>query len=122
MIKFIQCVRSRSDLSLQQFREYWQQYEARVRRVAEVSGALRATLDTGLAVDANLDVMASRGTTAPFEGVAEILWERSPDLAALAQDPAVRAAIGAMRQLQAEFVDLERSTFFFARADDVYPG
>lgn len=119
MIKFIQCVRSQRELSLQEFRRFWQDYEGRVRRVAEVSGAVGATLDTTLAVDANLEVVAARGTTAPFEGVAEILWERAPDLSRLAHDPEVRAAIAAMRELQEEFVDLERSAFFFAAAQEL---
>ncbi len=122
MIKFIQCVRSRRDLSLQQFREYWQEYEGKVRRVAEVSGAVRATLDTTLAVDANLQVMTLRGTAAPYEGVAEILWERAPALALLTEGSDLRAAIEQMQALQAEFVDLERSAFFFAMTQDVAVG
>lgn len=122
MIKFIQCVRSRRELSLQEFRRYWQDYEARVRRVAEVSGAIGAMLDTTLAVDANLQVVAARGTAAPFEGVAEILWERAPDLSRMANDSELRAAITAMQELQAEFVDLERSSFFFAASQELLPG
>jgi hypothetical protein len=53
--------------------------------------------------------------------VAEILWERAPDLTRLAQDANVRAAIAAMQELQAEFVDLERSAFFFAGAQELLP-
>jgi hypothetical protein len=119
MIKFIQCVRGRPGLDLLAFRKFWQEYEKRVLRVAQLSGAVGATVDTTLAVDANLEVMTTRGTAPPYEGVAEIEWERAPEFARLAEMPEVRAAIAAMQALQAEFVDLERSTFFFTAAREL---
>jgi hypothetical protein len=122
MIKFMQCVRSRPEIGLHEFRRYWQQYEERLLRVGELSGAVRVTIDTTLAVDANLQVMTARGTAPPFEGVAEIWWERAPDFARLESEPELRAAMGAFRSLQAEFIDLERSTFFFAAGRDLLGG
>jgi hypothetical protein len=121
MIKLIQCLRSRRDLDLQGFRRHWQEYEEHIRRIAVLSGAAHATLDTTLAVDANLAVVATRGTSPPFEGVAEISWERAPDWIALAGDPALRDAISGMQRAQADFVDLERSAIFFASAQALLP-
>jgi len=48
----------------------------------------------------------------------ETLWQRAPGLSALQGETDQHAAIAARQQLQAGLIDLERSTFFFAVAQD----
>ena len=73
MIKFMQCIKSKTGISLNDFRGHWQKYEEEFRAVAEAFGAVRVTLSTTLAVKENVQIMTTRKSAWPYEGVAE-LW------------------------------------------------
>jgi hypothetical protein len=120
MIKFIQCVRRKPELSIQEFRRYWGEYERRVAELAAMVGAAGATSSVTLAVDANLQVMTRRRTSQPFDAVAEVWWERAPDLSGMEEDPGIGRALAAYQALQEEFMDLERSSFFFTKEDAIH--
>jgi hypothetical protein len=122
MIKFIQCVRRKQGLSVAEFRRYWETYQDRLRALAEISGAVRLTVDTTLAVEQNAQIMISRGTDEPYDGLAEFWWSTGPEALAFVNRPDVRESIEATRLFQQEFMDLERSTFFFTSEEVCFVG
>jgi len=114
MIKLVQCIHSKSELSQQDFRAQFERYGKFLQASLETIGAVELELTRTLAVQANAEIMISRSTGAPFDAMVEIWWP-----SAVALDEAVATASGAKaveqaRTLQEEFMDLERSVFFFA--------
>jgi quinol monooxygenase YgiN len=114
MITFIQCVRRRPELSIPQFRESWRAYGVQAEGLARATGALGLSMNTTLAVEPNLQVRLHRGTSEPYDGLLKIAWPNAAGLKAQLEKPEVAAALEAFRSLQETFIDLERSSFFFA--------
>jgi hypothetical protein len=90
MIKFVQCVRRKPGLSKQEFREEWMRYGELVKEIAGASQAARCLMSTALQVDQNLDIMQSRGTKAPYDGMVEIWWGQGAGVVAFMQTSVAR--------------------------------
>jgi len=117
MIKFIQCIRRREDVSPADFVRFWSQYRKAVDAVGEATQAVRVTASRTLAVPQNTQLMLARGIGRPFDGIIEVWWERGADVLGELDQPTKRAPLEALWQLQAEFMDLEHSSFFFTTED-----
>jgi len=120
MIKFVQCIRSRAELSPLEFHRSWDQYRQAVDAVAKATQAVRVTASRTLAVPQNTLVMVARGTEKPFDGVIEVWWERGADVIEELDQPTVRTPLEAMQQLQSQFMDLKHSSFFFTSEDVLF--
>ncbi len=117
MIKFVQCIRRKPELSVAEFRTFWREYRSGFQRVAETVEAVRCTESMTLAVSQNLDVMLSRGTQAPFDAMAEIWITNAASIEEYAKSQAFQDALSELRSLQEKFVDFENSSFFFTSED-----
>jgi len=117
MIKFVQCVRRMPGLSKQEFREQWALYGEKVKAISDASKGKRCVLSTALVVDQNMEIMQSRGTKAPYDGMAEIWWERGGDVVAFLESDSAQKPVEDLRQAQEAFMDLPNCTFFFASED-----
>ena len=117
MIKYMQCVRRRPEMSVQDFRQHWDTYKSLVQTVAQKAGAVKVTINTTLAVQQNTDVVSTRGTREPYDGVIEFCIERGPDAMQALERPEALPHVEAMQEAQAEFIDLKNSTFFFLSED-----
>lgn len=114
MITFIQCIRRKRDVSIQDFRRSWKAYQVKATELAKVLNAVGLTFSTILAVDENLQVMLFRGTSEPYDGLVELRVSNAPRMMErLEQEPA-KTIWQELQALQNEFIDLERSSFFFA--------
>lgn len=122
MITFIQCVRRRPELSIQQFRESWHAYAAKAEALARATGAIGLFMNTTLAVERNLHVRLSRGTSEPFDGVLKLCWSNAAGMQEQLERPEVADALEAFENLQQTFLDLERSSFFFASEETLVDG
>ena len=119
MIKFIQCVRKKPEISIQDFRRSWKIYQAKATELAKAMNAKGLTFCTTLNVEENLQVMLSRGTSEPYDGVAQFLISNAPQtIEALNREPA-KSLMKNLQKLQTEFFDLENSSFFFAAEEVV---
>lgn len=118
MIKFVQCVRRKHGLSKQEFREHWAAYGEAVKALADASEARRCIRSTALVVDQNMQIMQSRGTLAPYDGMIELWWERGADVVAFLNSGDGEGLLEDLRRAQEVFMDLPNSTFFFASEDD----
>jgi len=119
MLKFIQCVRKRKELPHAEFRRLWDEYRERAAAVAEAVGATRFSVSTALAVTPNVQVQLTRGTVAPFDGVAEFWFPRAAGMEGVFERPEVAERVAAMRELQERLADLSQSVFFFASEEVV---
>jgi hypothetical protein len=120
MIKFVQCIRRRVELSPLEFHRSWDEYRQAVDAVAKATQAVRVTASRTLAVPQNTLVMVARGTEKPFDGVIEVWWERGGDVIDELDQPTVRSHVDAMRELQSQFMDLKHSSFFFTTEDVLF--
>ena len=118
MLKWVQCVRRRPELTVVEFRRQWLEYgEAIVSLGAEI-GAVRIEVSAALAVEANLEWQARRGSAAPFDGLAEVHFSGSaPQFFEALRAPGAKANVERLLQLQEEFVDVPHSCFFLASQD-----
>ncbi len=117
MLKLVQCVKGKGDIELLEFRHYWDEYRRRLETMLGEVGATRIDFSTALAVEDNLRLMVSRGTREPYDGVVEIYFEDPRVLHEGLKDGPGRQLVDELRAFQEEFIDLERSTFFFAIDD-----
>ena len=117
MIKFVQCIRRKRGLSKQEFRDQWAAYGEKVKAVAEASEATRTVLSMALQVEQNLEIMQSRGTKAPYDGMVEIWWERANEVVAFLDSGAGDEILDDLRRAQEALMDLPNCTFFFASED-----
>ena len=85
--------------------------------MARALNAKGLTFCTTLNVEENLQVMLTRGTSEPYDGVAQFLFSNAPrTIGALSHEPG-KSLMKNLQALQSEFVDLENSAFFFAAED-----
>ena len=119
MIKFIQCIRKKSELSHVEFRRLWAEYRERAAAVAEAVGTSRFSVSTALTVAHNVHVQLTRGTVAPFDGVAEFWFSRAAGMEGVFERPEVIKRVSAMREMQEQLADLSQSVFFFASEEVV---
>jgi len=119
MIKFIQCIRKKPELSHVEFRRLWAEYRERAAAVAEVTGVTRFSISTMLTIAPNVRVMLERGTVAAFDGVAEFWFPKAAGLEEVFERPEVIKRVSAMRELQEQLADLSQSAFFFASEEVV---
>ncbi len=119
MLKFIQCIRKKPGLPPAEFRRLWEQYRDRAGAVAAAVGVSRFSVSTALAVTPNVQVQLTRGTVAPFDGVAEFWFDRAAGMEGVFESPEVAQRVAAMRELQEQLADLGQSVFFFASEEVV---
>lgn len=120
MIKFIQCIKARPGLSITDFRRYWERYEKVARAIAEATDSVGLSLSTTLAVQQNLEVQLERGTSDPFDGILEIRWPNASGLETALAKPDVAKNIESLQAMQEEFVDFDKSSFFFTSEKIVF--
>ncbi len=118
MIKFMQCIRRKPQLSVAEFRSEWERYKQIWQELARLSEAKRMATSVSLAIDQNSSIQLARGTQEPFDGVLEVWWTSGEQVVKYTQDPALQDKLASMRQLQEQFIDLGSSSFFFASEED----
>jgi hypothetical protein len=69
MIRLIHCVRKRDDLSLEEFRRYWDsgEFAQSIERMARLVGALGFAINATLAVSANRMLMELRAENEAYQ-------------------------------------------------------
>ncbi len=121
MVKLLFCLRRQPRLSREEFQRYWRESHAPL--VAARAAALgvrryvqRHTIDEPLYAG----MARPRGGLAPYDGVAELWWDRGP----LEGEAAIDAARRAGRELledEGRFIDLANSPVFFVEDHEVIP-
>lgn len=115
MIRFINCMKRKPELTPDQFRQYWNdpRFTALIERVATLTGATRYAKNATLIVAANTLVKETRGTRDFYDGVLEYWWDNATHLIERTESPEGRQLAEEMLAFQRQFVDLAASTAFF---------
>jgi EthD domain len=122
MIKLMQCIRRKPQLSVAEFRQHWDRYKEAWLELAKLSEARRMVTSIGLDIDLNASIQLARGTREPFDGVLEIWWESGDHVDRCIQNPALQGKLASMRRFQEEFIDLASSSIFFTSEDEHFGG
>ena len=115
MIRFIHCMKARSDLSTDEFRRFFTSPEMRAffDQAVEMTDAISYKICPTLNIDANLGLQEERGGAEPFDGVIEIWWESGADLMKIKDSEEFKQAMYEATAYQMQFVDFSRSSRFF---------
>jgi len=121
MIKMVYCVKKRSDISSEAFRDYWlNQHGPRVKRHAPAVRMKKYiqshTLESPVAEMAR----GTRGMTDSYDGITECWWESLDDLIDALQTPEGAAANEDLARDEANFVDLAASCIFFTEEHTIF--
>lgn len=122
MIKVVFCLHRQPHLSRTEFQDYWRNVHAPlVTRWAEVLHISRYVQSHTLDDAAFAGLAASRGGQPAYDGVAELWIDEVAENSAA--DVALEVARAALELLEDEkkFIDLARSTIFYARVHEVLP-
>ena len=93
MIRFIHCIKRRPELTVEDFRQYWNgsEYTGLVDRLGLALGATRVETNLTLLVEANVELMEERNSKEPFDAVLEVGWDNARRLMELRESPQVAA-------------------------------
>jgi hypothetical protein len=118
MIRFINCVRKKEDISHQEFRTYCNdpKFRALFDKLISQVKPKRFERKLTLQVEMNLRIMEERGGTEPFDGIIEWWWDNASELSSTLEKPETKAALEEMKLFQNQFMDFERSSAFFTEA------
>jgi hypothetical protein len=115
MIRFINCVRKKEDISHQEFRTYWDdpKFRALIEKLISQVKSKRFEKKLTLQVEMNLRVMEERGSRAPYDGTIEWWWDNAAELSSILENEETKTLFQEMKLFQSEFIDLKRSSAFF---------
>jgi hypothetical protein len=118
VLKWVQCIRRRPELTVVEFRRLWVEYGEEVVALGAEVGAFRVEVSASLAVEANLAWRLQRGSAAPFDGIAELHFSGSaPEFFEVLKQPGPKGHVDRLLLLQEGFVDVPHSCFFLASQD-----
>ena len=113
MIKISFCLRRLSELTHEEFFDYWKnEHGSLVQQHKVVLRIARYIQFHGDFGPMTSKLIAFRGSPQPYDGIAEIWYESRSALETLGQDPAARAASRLLWEDEKRFVDLENSPIF----------
>jgi len=115
LIRFINCIKRRDDISQQEFRNYWnsEEFEELRYKVVAISGAKKSSKSLTLQVEANVLLMQDRGTAEPYDGTFEYFWDNAASLMDVYDTGDAIAAMREMNGYLEQFVDMSKSSAFF---------
>jgi uncharacterized protein (TIGR02118 family) len=123
MIKLIFCLRRLPHLSRHDFQAYWRETHAPLVKHHAQSLRIRRYVQVHTAEDPLQQALrAPRGGPEPFDGVAELWWDKREDLAAVLQDPEGQKAAVELLEDERRFIDLENSPLWLAQEHPVIEG
>jgi hypothetical protein len=119
MIRYINCIRKRKDISPEEFREYWTgaEYKELLDKLAGYYRAARYSRNLTLKVAMGDRLISDRGLGDPYDGTIEFYWDNANHLSTLYDSAEAQALADQINKYQSEFIDLSRSTAFFTESE-----
>ncbi len=114
MIKFTECIRRSSNLSHEEFLDYWLHTHGPL--VKSVSADLkmgRYVQSHTLAHPVHDAIRKNRGTGEPYDGIVEVWYDTREAMERSFVTPAMKAANEKLREDEKRFIDWAGSTGFF---------
>lgn len=115
MIRFINCVRRRRDISIEEFRRYWNspEFEYLFERLFIIVQPRRFAKNLTLQVSANEQIRQERGSGEPFDGTLEYWWHDARELLEKYDSPDAQLIRKEMLEYQQQFIDIPNCRAFF---------
>ncbi|MEM1049322.1 MAG: EthD domain-containing protein [Pseudomonadota bacterium] len=116
MIKLVMCLHRRSDITREQFQDYWLNkhgpfFQGNAATMRSKRYVQCHTIDSPL----NEAMRTSRNMLPEFDGVAEVWFESEADLMEAMASSEMQALSAALLEDEATFIDHARSTAFLVR-------
>lgn len=120
MIKLVMCLCRRSDMTREQFQDYWlSNHGPFFMKNADTMRAKKYlqshTVDTPL----NEGMRASRGMLPEYDGVAEVWFESEQDLMEAMSSPEWEKLSDALLEDESNFIDHSRSSAFIVKEHEL---
>ncbi len=120
MIKLVYCVKKRSDLSDEEFHDYWlNKHGPLVRKLGPDLKVLRYVQSHTMSLELHDMVKATRGLGDIYDGLAELWWESLDTFIDAYSSPEGMDADAALREDEAKFIDFTASCIFFTEENTI---
>ena len=118
MIRFIHCMKRRPELTVAEFREYWNspEFADLTNKIVELLGAVSIMHNLTFNIELNNQMMKERGAEEPYDAIMEAWFESAADLYKLDSEEA-NQLFAEMTAYQEKFVDFHASKRFFTEWD-----
>lgn len=114
MVRMIYCIMRRDDVSLRDFRNYFEgEHRELICQAAKELKAIDFTQSLTLMVERNFTVMVRRGTEMPYDGVIEMWWENAAELEKVSETEESQKRAEDFFSQASKFIDLSKSRMFF---------
>ncbi len=120
MIRFINCVRKRSDITPEEFRRFWNgpEFEYLIERFFLIVQPRRFAKNLSLQVSANEQIRQERGSGEPFDGTLEYWWDNATELLEKYDSPASQELRRELLEYQKQFIDISSCHAFFTEYEE----
>jgi uncharacterized protein (TIGR02118 family) len=120
VIKLVFCINRRPDVTAEEFHRYWlEEHAPLVRSVQDVLGIRRYVQSHTIDTPANAVLQASRQTSVPYDGVAELWWDSLEALGAGTATPEGQAAALRLLEDEARFIDFPTASIFLTEEHEI---
>jgi hypothetical protein len=115
MIRFINCIRRRKDISIEEFRRYWNspEFEYLFERLFIIIKPRGFAKNLTLQVSANEQIQQERGSGEPFDGTLEYWWHDARELLERYDSPEAQEIRKEMLEYQKQFIEHSGCRAFF---------
>jgi uncharacterized protein (TIGR02118 family) len=122
MIKFVYCIRKRSDLSNEEFQTYWREkHGAFIRSLAQTIQAKKYIQSHTMNTPINAELVKSRGLEPlTYDGITEIWWDSMEEFLAGVNSPEGMEAAKQYVADEANFVDFSQSRAFLTEEHTIF--
>ena len=115
MIRLIHCVKRRDDVSIEDFRHFWNSSELTqlIEGLTKLTMTVEVKKNLTLDIPLNTDLQLERYAKQPFDGVLEIIWPTGQEVEALISNEEFNQLYEEMFELQKAYIDFNESRRFF---------
>jgi hypothetical protein len=115
MIRYINCVKRRSDVSIDEFRRHWgaSEFDQLIKKTAELVGASGFKKSFTLQVPENEIIQLMRGSDDPFDGTIEYFLPNAHGFEKAYATDDFRDVSAKMTEYQKKFINISASSGFF---------
>ena len=115
MIRLIHCVKRRADVSVDEFRHFWnsKEFNELTTRLTDLASPIEIKKNLTLDIPLNTELQMERSSKSPFDGVIEIIWRSGNDVETTMANKEFNELYNSMFDLQQQYIDFDESRRFF---------
>ena len=114
MVRMIYCIMRREDVSLRNFRTFFNgEHKELVCQAAKHLKSVKFSQCLTLMVERNFLVMVRRGTEMPYDAVVELWWENAAEFDRIMETDAALKKTEELFTKSGRYIDFSKSRIFF---------